>query len=162
MAALIAVFMDRMREWDCRLPHRVEKLLLHDFSILNRVETCFIHRHTFSPMFGRDVIFESHNEAVAMGERSFGYALMDFMVVRPPLILAFDLRDPSLGLLHPLHSDGFDALDIRRIESIDRLLIFALLAQGDQFFADLHCRHDGSSFSGSRDGLSVLIFIPIL
>ena len=137
--------------------HRVEELLLDDFSVLYRVETCLIHIHAFSHVLGRDVIFESHNEAVAMGERSFGYAPMDFVVIRPPLILAFDLRDPSLGRFHTRHSEGFDALDIRGVESIDRLLIFTLLAQGDQFFADLHCRHDGSSYSGSRDGLSVLI-----
>src|SRR6185295_12708586 len=108
-----------MRRLDCRLTHRIEELLLDDFSILNRVETCFVHRHPSSHVLGRDVIFEPHNEAVAMGEWSFGYAPMDFMVVRPPLILAFDLRDPSLGLLHALHSDGFDALDIRGVESID-------------------------------------------
>ena len=137
--------------------HRVEELLLDDFSVLYRVETCLIHIHAFSHVLGRDVIFESHDKAVAMGERSFGYAPMDFVVIHPPFIFAFDLRDPPMRLFHALHSDGFDTLDIRGVASIDRLLIFTLLAQGDQFFADLHCRHDGSSYSGSRDGLSVLI-----
>ena len=116
MSALMAVFTDTMRELDCRLPHRVEKLLLDDFSILNRVETCLVHRHPSCHVLGRNVIFESHNEAVAMGVRSFGYAPMDFMVVRPPLILAFDLRDPSLGLFHARHRERFDALDIRGVE----------------------------------------------
>ena len=112
-------------------------------------------------MLGRDVIFESHDEAVAMGEWPFDYAPMDFVVIRPPLILAFDFRDPSLGLFHTRHSDGFDALDIRGVESLDRLLIFTLLAQGDQFLADLHCRHDASSSSCGGDGLSDLILMPI-
>src|SRR6266850_5382824 len=114
-----------------RRRHRVEELLLHNFPVLNRVETCFVHGHTFSHMLGSDVILESHDEAVAMGERSFGYVPMDFVVIHPPLILAFDLRDPPLGLFHARHSDGFDALDIREVESIDRYLILTLFAQGD-------------------------------
>ena len=70
-----------------------------------------------------------------MGERSFGDAPMDFVVIHPPFILAFDLHDPSLGLFYTRHSEGFDALDIRGVASIDRLLIFTLLAQGDQVLA---------------------------
>jgi hypothetical protein len=150
-----------MRGLDCRLPHRVEELLLDDFAILNRVETCLVHSYAFSHVFGRDVIFESHNEAVAMGEWSFGYTPMDFVVIYPPLILAFDFRDSPLGLFHTRHSDGFDALDIRRVESIDRLLIFTLFAQVNQFLADLHCRHDASSSFYGGDGLSVLLLMPI-
>jgi hypothetical protein len=42
---------------------------------------------------------------------------------------------------------GFDALDVRRIQSIDRFLILALPAQGDQFLADLHGRHAAFSFA---------------
>ena len=111
--------------------HRIEELLLDDLSILNRVENCFVHGHAFPRVFRRDVIPEWHDKVVAMGERSFGYAPMDFVVIRPPLILAFDLRDPSLGLFHARHGEGFDALDIRGVASIDRFLILALLAQGN-------------------------------
>jgi hypothetical protein len=63
--------------------HRVEELLLDDFSILNRVETCFVHGHAFPRVFRRDVILESYDEAVAMGKRSFGDAPMDFVVIHP-------------------------------------------------------------------------------
>jgi hypothetical protein len=62
-----------------------------------------------------------------------------------------------LGLFHARHGDGLDALNIQRIQPIDRFLILALLAQGDQFFADFHCRHDASSSFCGGDGLSVLI-----
>ena len=77
--------------------HRIEELLLDDLSILNRVETCFVHGHAFPRVFRRDVILESYDEAVAMGERSFGYVPMDFVVIHPPLILAFNIRDPPSG-----------------------------------------------------------------
>jgi hypothetical protein len=63
------------------------------------------------------------------------------MIVDPPLILSLDLRDPPLGLFHARHGTGFDALDIRGIESIDRLLILALPAQHHQFFPNVHGRH---------------------
>ena len=52
MATALIPVTDRMRELDCRLPHRVEELLLDDFSILNRVETCFVHRHAFPLCLG--------------------------------------------------------------------------------------------------------------
>jgi hypothetical protein len=106
-------------------------------------------------MLGSDVILESHDEAVAMGKRSFGYVAMDFVIVHPPLILSLDLRDPPLGLFHARHGTGFDALDIRGMESIDRLLILALPAQCCHFFSDVYGRHD-EFLLGSRVKIIVL------
>ena len=48
-----------------RCLHRVEELLLDDFSILSRIETCFVHGHAFPRVSWRDVILDSHDEAVA-------------------------------------------------------------------------------------------------
>jgi len=48
-----------------RCLHRVEELLLDDFSILSRIETCFVHGHAFPCVFWRDGIFESRDEAIA-------------------------------------------------------------------------------------------------
>jgi hypothetical protein len=75
------------------------------------------------------------DEAVAVGIGTINRASVDLMIVDPPLILSLDLRDPPLGLFHARHGTGFDALDIRGIESIDRLLILALPAQCCHFFS---------------------------
>jgi len=86
---------------------------------------------------------------------------MDFVVIHPPLILAFDLRDPSLGLFHARHSDGFDALDIRGVESIDRLLILTLFAQGDYSLPISIVVMMPPPLSYGGDGQSVLISTSI-
>src|ERR1022692_556902 len=105
-----------MRRLKGRLPHRIEELFFYDPSVLPGEQAHFFHSKALSHVLGRDVILESHDKAVAMRERSFSYALMDFVVIYPPLILAFDLRDPPLDLFHTRNGDGFDALNIRRIQ----------------------------------------------
>jgi hypothetical protein len=64
------------------------------------------------------------------------------MVVDPPLILLLDGLDARLGLTHAWHRNGFNALDIRRVKAIDRLLVLPLLAQSGHFFSNVHGRHD--------------------
>ena len=122
--------------------HRIEELLLDDLSILNRIETCFIQRHAFPRVFRRDVILEMQDETVAVGIGPFNRAVVDLVIVDPPLILFLDLRDSFLGLFHARHGTGLDALDIRRVKAIDRLLIFALPAQCCHFFPDVYGCHD--------------------
>ena len=74
-----------------RCLHRVEELLLDDFSILSRIETCFVHGHAFPRVFWRDVILETHDEAVAT------VILGRVSVHQRRVTVAWSLRDRDAG-----------------------------------------------------------------
>ena len=73
-----------------------------------------------------------------MGIGSADFSGVDFMIVHPPFVFAFDGFDPFLGLLHAWHTEGFDTHNIWAIELFNGFEIFALLAQCDNFFSNFH------------------------
>jgi hypothetical protein len=82
------------------------------------------------------------DESITVGIGPVNCATVDLMIVDPPLILALDGLDAFLSLTHAWHGNRLDALDIRRVEAIDRLLIFTLLTQCCHFLPDVYCRHN--------------------
>jgi hypothetical protein len=84
-------------------------------------------------VFGSHFLFKPEREAIAMGIGSTNFSGVDFMIVYPPFVFAFDG-----GLLHARHAEGFHTDNVRAIKFFNGFEIFALLAQGDNFFPNLH------------------------